>query len=169
MLKGRLCQKSVVSSMSTRAPQPPLSSAVCELWQQHISVIAGGYCGNQEMESQPRATSLRYHGTNRQTDRQTQSGTQSDRRADTVRQTVKKIIREIVWQTGSQTVIQSDGPYSRARAPSSCACPLSCSLLTFRAVSGLSEPIRGGHAVGEPCAALDSMTSDFWCYVSKNI
>lgn len=49
------------------------------------------------------------------------------------------------------------------------ACPLSCTLLTSRAVTGLSEPITGRHAVCQPRTSLDRMTSNFWCWVSRTI
>lgn len=64
---------------------------------------------------------------------------------------------------------QTYRPIAWRCSPSSSACPLSCTLLTSRAVTGLSEPITGCHAVCQPCTSLDRMTSNFWCYVSRTI
>lgn len=53
--------------------------------------------------------------------------------------------------------------------PRPLSCPLSCTLLTSRAVTGLSEPITGRHAACQPRTSLDRMTSNFWCWVSRTI
>lgn len=66
-------------------------------------------------------------------------------------------------QTDRQTYSQTLFP------PHPSVCPFACSLFTSRAVTVLSEPIKGCHAVCQPCTGLDRMTSNFWCYVSRTI